>query len=487
MSASYVPSTAALDDAIEKFHHAFVDMLVGKTDEGKFVNKADMYRVFQAAVSSLFLCMQRSTDQFVTLQHAVNTQLITCDADTPTFDPLLDELKSMKALYDHPSGHVPAKSFLRLANQYIPPSIVRKLESPPKTDLQLITGGTTKRPGTAKDSNARTTTAKPTSTKPPATSKPSATKPDVGSKPTTTTNAAGGTKPSKSNPIVKRAEDPTIAEKIKPRAIKKKAVSYVDVEESDESTGEEEEGEEEEDSGEDEDEEEVPAVKAARRKVVKSPAVVTDAMDEAAGRSEKIQWSAADKQQAAQDAQWSGPDRRDPGLVEDMDLRYGPLYWGSYTTPLAKRGPIAKEDLQDRHLNPIDKDGHTKYMLADVYDTPCRQCIGTKTSSKICVSAGGKPTPLGATVEEEKERASACACCRHHKRRCQDHSRSRSRQIVLNPFHEQSTVTKGGSGKVKVKTEVKVTPAAKTRGSRKPPVEKDVLDGEFHLIVWWVG
>ena len=53
MSATYVPRTATLDDAIEKFHHAFVDMLVGK--EGKFVNKPDMYRVLQAAVSTLFL------------------------------------------------------------------------------------------------------------------------------------------------------------------------------------------------------------------------------------------------------------------------------------------------------------------------------------------------------------------------------------------------------------------------------------------------
>ena len=53
MSATFVPHTTKLDDAIEKFHHAFVDMLVGK--EGKFVNKPDMYRVLQATVSTLFL------------------------------------------------------------------------------------------------------------------------------------------------------------------------------------------------------------------------------------------------------------------------------------------------------------------------------------------------------------------------------------------------------------------------------------------------
>ena len=276
-----------------------------------------------------------------------------------------------------------------------------------------MTGGTTKPRGTEKDTTTRTTTTKPTSTKPPAASTKPTTKPDVGSKPTTT-NAAGGNK-SKSKPIAKQAEDPPIVqEKIQPRPIKKKAVTYVELDQSDESSGEEEEGDEEGDSGQDEEEEEeeeeeveVVVAKSARRKVVKSPAVITDEMEEDAGGGEAIHWSQADRRQAEEDAAWSGPDRRDPCLVDDKDLRYGPLYWGSYNTPLAKPGAIAKEDLPNRQLNPIDKDGHAKYILADVYATPCLQCVGSKTPPKACVSAGSKPNPLGATVGEEKEKASA--------------------------------------------------------------------------------
>jgi hypothetical protein len=490
MSTRFVPRSDTLEDAIEKFHIAFVDMLVGKTDEGKFVNKGDMYKAMQAAVRVLFLCMQRSTDDLVIMQQLVIAELITCDADTPNFDPLLGELKNMKPLYDHAFGNVPAKEFLRLARLWIAPSFLRRLEVPLKKDAELVTGRTTILPATGKGSTARTITTKTTTSKFPATTKPSATKPDTGSKRTTTTNTAGGTKPSKSHPIVKGAEVSTVAEKIQPRPIKK-IVTYMELDESDDSSGEED-GEGEEESGEDEAEEEeveVAVVKPARRKAVKSPAVITDEMDEdkSSGGGESIKWSAADKLQAAEDVQWGGPDQRDPCLVEKKDLRYGPLYWGSYTTPLAKPGPITKEDLPDRSLNPLDKDGHAKYMLADVYDTPCGQCTATKTVPKMCVVAGSKPNPLGATVEEEKEKASACACCRHHKRRCQGHSRSRSRQIIANPFHDHSTATKGGSGKgkgktdAKVKTEAKATPAAKTRSSRKPPADNDVVDGKFQV------
>ena len=507
MSASYVPRSAALNNAIEKFHHAFVDMLVGNTDGRRFVNKADMFKALQAAVRILFHCMHRGTDHIVDFQHLVNSELATCDAETPTYDPLLEELKSMKPLYDHPSGNVPANEFLRLARQFIPPSIVRKLDAPPKSDIELITGGTTKPPGTGKDSTTKPTTkptttkpttktTKPANSKPPATTKP-ATKPDVnskqtmttnGTKQTTTTNGSGSTKPAKSNPIVKRADDSPV-QKIQPRPIKKKAVTYVEVEESDVSTGEEEEGEEEEESGQEEDEVEeveVPVAKPARKKVVKSAAMITDEMEEdAAGGGEKIQWSREDRVQADKDAAWSGVDHRDPCLVENKDLRYGPLYWGSYNTPLAEEGPIAKEDLPNRLINPVDKDGHAAYMLADVYDTPCVQCVGSKTPPKACVSAGSKPNPLGATIAEEKERASACACCRYNKRRCQDHSRSRSRQIVANPFHDANSVVKGGSGKAKVKQERKVTPAAKTRAARKPAADNDLPDGEpfFHCLM----
>ena len=402
----------------------------------------------------------------------------------------------MKPTYENPNGNVPAKRFLQLAHQHIAPSILRKLDSTP-TDVELITGGTSKR-AVGKDSSTRTTTTKAESAKPsatttpPATTRRSATKQDAVSKPTSTTNAPGGTK-TKPNPVVKRADGPTVPTKVQPPPVVKK-VTYVDID-SEESSGEEDEGEQDEESGEESDEvEEVeaPAPKPSRRKGVKSPAVITDEMDEAAGGVDKIKWSAAEKKQAQKDAEWSGPDRRDPCFMDGRDLRYGPLYWGPYNTPLAKPGPIAKEDLPDRDLNPVDREGHAKYMLADLYDIPCRHCT-YRTVAKSCVATRSKPHPLGATEKEERESVIACAYCRHQKRRCEDHSRGRSRQIVLNPFHDPLTVAKGGSGKVKVKKEGKVTPAkeakvspaeakatpaVKTRGSRRPPAVNEVPDGD---------
>jgi hypothetical protein len=71
MSTRFVPRSDTLEDVIEKFHIAFVDMLVGKMDEGKFVNKGDMYKAMQAVVRVLFLCMQRSTDDLVIMQQLV--------------------------------------------------------------------------------------------------------------------------------------------------------------------------------------------------------------------------------------------------------------------------------------------------------------------------------------------------------------------------------------------------------------------------------
>jgi len=66
-TAGYVPHTAELDNMLNKFYHVFVDMLVGKT-KGQFVDKADMYKVLQTVVSLLFLFMQCSTHDIVSLQ-----------------------------------------------------------------------------------------------------------------------------------------------------------------------------------------------------------------------------------------------------------------------------------------------------------------------------------------------------------------------------------------------------------------------------------
>jgi len=67
-----------------------------------------------------------------------NHELVKCNTDTLSFDALLKELKKMKLLFDDSLGHVPAKDFLHLTDMHIAPSILRKLQTPPK-DIKLVT------------------------------------------------------------------------------------------------------------------------------------------------------------------------------------------------------------------------------------------------------------------------------------------------------------------------------------------------------------
>ena len=101
---------------------------------------------------------------------------MTCNAATPTLDPLLNELKCMKPIYKDPMRHVPTKDFLHLANLHITPLILRKLTSPLKTAIELMTGGGTTAAG--KQSNSKGATTKSTSSKPPVMTKRPAAKAD---------------------------------------------------------------------------------------------------------------------------------------------------------------------------------------------------------------------------------------------------------------------------------------------------------------------
>jgi len=323
-TAGYVPCTAELDNVLDKFYYAFVDMLVGKT-KGHFVDKADMYKVLQTSVSLLFLFTQCSTHDIVSLQTNINHELAKCDVDTPSFDTLLKELKKMKLLFDNPLGHVPSKDFLCLADMHIAPSILCKLQTPPK-DIELVTSRGKTQPRKSSSKPATTQAPSSNSSKPPAIAKPAA-KADV----------------VKASPKVKHNDEPDHT-KIQPQPIKKKIVTYIDINASDKSSIEEEEEDAEEESGED-DKEVIEVAKKTRRKPVKSPAIITDDMDDDAsgkknddtsGKKKRTEWSAADRTQTALDAEWSFQDRGDPCLVEDKDFWYGPLYWGSYSTPLAR-------------------------------------------------------------------------------------------------------------------------------------------------------
>jgi len=171
-TAGYIPHMAELDNALNKFYHTFVDMLVGKT-KGQFVDKVDMYKVLQTTVSLLFLFTQCSTHDIVSLQTNINHELTKCNTDTPSFNALLKELKRMKPLFDDPLGNVPSKDFLCLADMHIAPSILHKLQTPLK-DIKLVTGGGKAQPRKSSSKPATTQTPSSNSSKPPAIAKPAA-------------------------------------------------------------------------------------------------------------------------------------------------------------------------------------------------------------------------------------------------------------------------------------------------------------------------
>jgi len=88
-------------------------------------------------------------------------------------------------------------------------------------------------------------------------------------------------------------------------------------------------------------------------------------------------------------------------------------------------------------------------------------------------------------VREEEKNSAACAYCKHIKRRCEEHSRSWSWQIIANPFHDPSTAAKGGSAKAKAKVEkAKAETKAKVepKGKVEPKVAPVVKSCSHHAL-----
>ena len=116
----------------------------------------------------------------------------------------------------------------------------------------------------------------------------------------------------------------------------------------------------------------------------------------------------------------------------------GPFYWGPHDQ-LDCEGAISFEDAYDSDQNPIDEDGIRRYLVMDVFKTPCTRCTILK---KPCFFAGGEPSPLGVRGIDEQELNKACAPCKESRHKCPGHSRLRKRTIIDNPFHEDGAYYK---------------------------------------------
>lgn len=217
---------------------------------------------------------------------------------------------------------------------------------------------------------------------------------------------------------------------------------------------------EDDDEEEDEEEEEKPTKKKGKARVMDG--------DEAEDDNQPIkELTKEDRHQLKVDAAWKNPDDEDPlvrllkeqkamdqGLKTAKDFHVGPFYWGSYTAPLmGGPTPITFEEYEDRRINPA-KGYLRKYLLVDVYRSPCVNC---RVTGKTCFFGGIPPKALGKTKGKERKNSGACAECRVLKRRCDDKGRSRFRTIIESPWFQDA---KKPVGKVKIEAQ---TPAPRAR------------------------
>jgi len=61
----------------------------------------------------------------------------------------------------------------------------------------------------------------------------------------------------------------------------------------------------------------------------------------------------------------------------------GPFYWGPHDE-LDYEGAVPFEDAYDSEKNPIDKNGIRRYLVADVFTTPCSKCTSATRPCFFC-------------------------------------------------------------------------------------------------------
>ncbi|EDQ98493.1 uncharacterized protein LACBIDRAFT_335915 [Laccaria bicolor S238N-H82] len=172
--------------------------------------------------------------------------------------------------------------------------------------------------------------------------------------------------------------------------------------------------------------------------------------------TDPIVWDSATLQQAIDDeefeppkttdryvkeARWLERDEKEAGASQKKGGKggkWGPFYWGRHDQ-LDFDGLVSFEYAYDPERNPIDENGIRRYLVADVFATPCTKCTAMK---KPCFFASGELTPLGRSAIDEQDLNKACAPCKESRHKCPGHSRLRQWTIIDNPFYKDGLLYK---------------------------------------------
>ena len=166
--------------------------------------------------------------------------------------------------------------------------------------------------------------------------------------------------------------------------------------------------------------------------------------------NEPIVWDITTLMQAIADEEWEMPNgvdcyQREAQKWEEKEKaagvtrkqggkggKCGPFYWGPHDK-LDYEGKVSFEVAYDPAQNLIDDHGIRRYLIMDVFTTPCNKCAA---AGKPCFFAGGVPSPLGRRIMDELILNKGCACCKEAQHKCSGHSRLREWTIIDNPFYQ---------------------------------------------------
>ena len=166
--------------------------------------------------------------------------------------------------------------------------------------------------------------------------------------------------------------------------------------------------------------------------------------------NEPIVWDIATLMQAIADEEWEMPNGADryqreaqkweekgkgSGVTRKQGGKGGkrrPFYWGPHDE-LDYEGKVLFKVTYDLAQNPVDDHGIRRYLIMDVFPTPCNKCT---TAGKPCFFAGGVLSPLGRHGMDELVLNKGCACCKESRHKFPGHSRLEQRTIIDNLFYQ---------------------------------------------------
>ena len=512
-------------DAIARFEDKLCDMV--REQAGQLIPSGEVDEWLNIVVSEVSVYLPVKTNM---LKSEINDLLLAESSVTPTFDPFLPLAQTSNTMLTEDGAHFPADPFISVITHYFPPSKLSTLTLAPKNASEVPSMGIHNKDldrlnaaaavGLGPNAIAPIEPTKSTSKQVQVKVAPVVGKPNTG-----VGASAGAT-------VVQRPA-PTVI--VKCARAKVKSAEFVD--DSDvEFVGSDEEapagkkkkeaiqkgkkkeapapkkkkegtGVQNEDSDDEYDDEEDVVPKKGKKRIVpelydltpaKEGEVQSETRHMPTNPNEPIIWDIATLTQAIADEEWEMPNGVDRyqkearkweekekviGMTRKLGGKGGkrrPFYWGPHDE-LDYEGGVSFEVAYDPAQNPIDDHGIRRYLVADVFTTPCNKCTA---AGKPCFFAGGESSPLGRRGMDELVLNKGCACCKESRHKCPGHSRLRQRTIIDNPFYnDEVKMKKAKSAKPAPKPAPKRAPtavapkaeapaAAKVAGPSKPTVGK---------------